>query len=115
MVMCTIKRITMERTMKTHSFSLVISLPNVDDETAADLLFESGCDDSLFGKSCGVYEIDFDREADSFSEAVLSAIKDVHTSGIGSKVIRVLPDDLVNANTLADTAFKNLYLTRALL
>jgi hypothetical protein len=92
--------------MNTYSFSLVITRPEVDEETAADTLYAGGSDDALFSVSGGVYELVFDRESASLRKAVLSAIKDVQKAGIGSRVIRVLPDDLVNANAIAERSGK---------
>ena len=88
--------------MPHHNFSLLISPPTVDEETAASRLYGGGCDDALFSVSGGVYEVDFDREARSLKQAVLTAIRDVERSGIGARVVRVVPDDLVNANTIAE-------------
>jgi hypothetical protein len=73
--------------MDTYSFSLVITQPTVDDETAADRLYSSGCDDSLFSISEGVYLVTFDRKARSLKKAISSAIDDVNKSKIGSRVI----------------------------
>lgn len=92
--------------METYNFSLVVTPPTVDEETAADSLYGGGCDDALFSVSGGVYEVAFDREAPSFEEAVLSAIKDVNKAGIGARVFRVVPDDLVNANAIAERSGK---------
>ena len=92
--------------MDTYNFSLVITRPVVDEETAADALYGGRCDDALFCVSGGVYEVEFDREAPTFREAVLSAISDVNGAGIGSRVVRVVPDDLVNANTIAERSGK---------
>lgn len=90
-----------EAQMQTYNFSLVITSPTVDEETAANRLYGGGCDDALFSVSGGVYEVEFDREARGYREAVRSAIRDVNKSGIGSCVVRVVPDDLVNASVLA--------------
>ncbi len=45
--------------------------------------------------------LDFDREADSFQDAVVSAIAGVESSSIGARVIRIEPDELV---TMAEIA-----------
>jgi hypothetical protein len=92
--------------METYNFSLVITQPPVDEETAADKLYGGGCDDARFSVAGGVCEIEFDREGASFREAVLSAISDVNKAGIGSRVVRVVPDDLVNANAIAKRSGK---------
>jgi hypothetical protein len=92
--------------MHTYNFSLLISSPTVDEETAADKLYGGGCDDALLSVSGGVSEVEFDREAPSLEDAVLSAIRDVNTAGIGAHVVRVVPDDLVNANAIAERSGK---------
>lgn len=92
---------------RSFNFALVITPPSVDEETAADILYGGSCDDGLFCVSSGVYEVDFDREAASLREAVLSAIRDVNGAGIGSRVVRVLPDDLVNASAIAERSGKS--------
>ncbi len=90
--------------MGTFNFSLLITRPTVDDGTVADKLFAAGCDDGTFGVFGGVPEIEFDREAASFREAMESAIGQVDRAGLGSRVVRVTPDDLVNANAIAKRA-----------
>ncbi|MCK5800028.1 MAG: hypothetical protein KAI47_22715 [Deltaproteobacteria bacterium] len=92
--------------MDSYNFSLLISHPAVDEETAADMLYRAGCDDALFSVSCGLYEVEFDREAPSFHAAISSAIKDVDRARMGSRVFRVIPDDLVNANAIAERSGK---------
>jgi hypothetical protein len=92
--------------MTTYNFSLLISPPTVDEETAADRLYAGGCDDALFSVSGGIYEVEFDREASSLVDAVRSAISGVNESEIGARVVRVVPDDLVNANVIAERSGK---------
>ena len=92
--------------MNTYNFSLIITPPDLDEEAAADRLYGDGCDDAIFSVSGGVYEIEFDRGAASLREAVTSAIHDVNRAAIGSQVVRVVPDDLVNANTIAERTGK---------
>lgn len=69
-----------------YDFTLSISRPNVDYDSAANLLFEAGCSDALFGVSGGEYQLDFSREATSFHEAVFLAIRDVRSAGLGVAV-----------------------------
>ena len=47
----------------------------------ANALYESGCDDSTSGTSCGVIYVHFDREAPTMRDAIISAIKEVHQAG----------------------------------
>ncbi len=51
-----------------------------------DAFYEAGCDDALIGTRDGVAYADFCREADSFRQAVLSAIRDVESAGVGARV-----------------------------
>lgn len=83
--------------MSEHTFALILSGP-VDERV--DDLFEAGCDDATFGEVDGVAYADFDREADSFIEAVVSAIRAI-SSVPGLRVRRLEPDDLVTAADIA--------------
>jgi hypothetical protein len=82
-----------------HEFTLILAGPVKIDRQAEDALFEAGCDDALLGSRDGVVFLDFARTADSFSEAVSTAIRDVRTAGFD--VLRVEPDDLVSASEIA--------------
>lgn len=85
-----------------HTFTLL--LDNEDELTTdlEDALFEAGCDDGmLFIKNQVVY-IEFDRDADSLEEAVVSAINDVESAGF--QVARVEPSDLVTSAEISRRA-----------
>jgi len=86
---------------RTFSFSLVLAGAADLPEGVEDGLFESGCDDALLGRRDGVMFLDFEREATSLMEAVLSAVADVHRARTGLFVARVEPDDLVAAAEIA--------------
>ncbi len=62
--------------MPTYQFTLIVEGPDLQDEQRIDALHESGCDDALAGRSHGVQYLDFDREASSLEDAVLSAAAD---------------------------------------
>jgi hypothetical protein len=84
-----------------HEFRLIVSgFDELTDELEGAIL-NAGCDDALLGIQCGVPFLEFEREAASFEEAVLSAIHDVENAGAGLQVLRVEPDDLVNASEIA--------------
>jgi hypothetical protein len=83
----------------THSFTLLLRGRNPLEHL--DALYEAGCDDALFGEREGVFFAEFDREAKSFPEAVESAIRQVESAVRDLKVVRVEPDDLVNASAIA--------------
>ncbi len=82
-----------------HEFTLILAGPVKIDRKTEDALFEAGCDDALLGSRDGVVFLDFARTADSFSEAVSTAVRDVRTAGFD--VLRVEPDDLVSASEIA--------------
>ncbi|MDE0157592.1 MAG: hypothetical protein OXS28_18570 [Gammaproteobacteria bacterium] len=63
--------------MHTHTFTLVVDGPDIQEDAIIDALFENGCDDGTVGRSDGIQFIIFDREAASFAEAVQSAIDDI--------------------------------------
>jgi hypothetical protein len=89
------------RATQAHTFTLVlVGLRELTDEVA-DALYQADCDDALVGSRDGVVFLDFDREAPSFREAVLSAIADVERAGTGARVAHVEPDDLVTMSEIA--------------
>ena len=61
------------------AFTLMVEGADLQSAEVADALFEAGCDDALVGHSEGVQFLDFDREANSVEEAVLSAVADVES------------------------------------
>ena len=63
--------------MSTHHFTLIVDGADLQEESVVNGLFESGCDDALVGSTDGVQFLDFDRDAASLGEAVLSAVADV--------------------------------------
>lgn len=78
--------------MPVHHFTLIVDGPDLQDGAIIDRLFEAGCDDAATGRSDGIQYVDFDREAASFGEAVLSAVKDVdHVVGVS--VVRLADAD----------------------
>jgi hypothetical protein len=85
-----------------HSFTLFLSGADVLSDERLGALFEGGCDDALFGARDGAQYGAFDREADSFSEALASAIEDVSTAVPGLQVVRIEPDQLVTMAAIAE-------------
>jgi len=73
--------------MKTHEFTLTIGGICEATEEFANAIFEAGCDDATCGSSRGRVFVDFDRDAETFLAAVLSAIADVQRAGF--QVIRI--------------------------
>jgi hypothetical protein len=78
----------------TFTFILSGSL-TVGEEEAANRLYAAGCDDAIFSAVNGKYFLDFDREATTLEEAVVSAKADVEKISIGLTVdIVALPEEL---------------------
>jgi hypothetical protein len=86
---------------RTWTFTLVLSGVRELTGEVEDALFEAGCADALLGSRDGAVYLDFDRQSPSFREAVLSAIADVENAGVGARVARVEPDEVV---TMAEIA-----------
>jgi hypothetical protein len=84
--------------MGIYTFRLVVREP-IDDD-GANRLFDAGVDDGYPESGAKGHSIGFDREASSFRQAVLSAIKDVEEANF--EVLRVEPDDLVSAADIAE-------------
>ena len=78
--------------MPAHHFRLIVDGPDLQDGALIDRLFEAGCDDAAIGRSDGIQYVDFDRDAASLGEAVLSAVMDIgHVNGVS--VIRLADAD----------------------
>jgi hypothetical protein len=84
----------------TYAFTLLISGDAGTDERI-DALFDAGCDDATFSHSATISYGDFDREAASLLDALLSAIRAVE-SVEGLVVRRVETDDLVTLPQIAE-------------
>ena len=87
--------------MPIHHFTLILDGPDLQDDALIDRLFEAGCNDAAIGRSDGSQYADFDREAASLDEAVLSAVTDVeHVEGVN--VVRVADVGLVSMTDIAN-------------
>ena len=73
--------------MPVHHFTLIVEGIDLQAEPTIDALFEAGCDDATVGRVDGVQYVDFDREAESLAEAVISAVRDVEKVD-GAAVLR---------------------------
>ncbi|HXV62902.1 MAG TPA: hypothetical protein VEK15_19545 [Vicinamibacteria bacterium] len=69
-----------------------------------DALFEAGCDDATLAFRSGIAYLEFDREAPSLGDAIVSAIRDVERADPRLKVVAVEPGDSVNASEIARRA-----------
>lgn len=85
----------------THSFTLFFKGADVLEDKHLEALFENGCDDALFGVRDGAQYGAFDRQANSFGQALGSAIADVTRAVDGLEVIRIEPDDFVTIAAIA--------------
>ncbi len=90
--------------MKAFKFTLKFALSeaSIDAGHYVELLGEAGCDDALVGiGQKGRIALEFDREADSAFQAILSAIKDIKSVIPDAKLIEATPD-LVGVSDIAD-------------
>jgi len=69
-----------------YEFSLILTASDITDDEA-EKLFESGCDDGSILSRGDITMVQFDREAATLDEALISAIRDVENAGL--KVARV--------------------------
>ena len=86
--------------MPIHHFTLIVDGPDLQDDALIDKLFEAGCDDAAIGRIDGIQYVDFDREAVSLDEAVLSAVTDVERVE-GVSVVRIADAGLVSMTDIA--------------
>ena len=84
-----------------HSFTLFLQGLDVSSDEHIEALYEAGCDDATFGSRDGTPYAIFDRETDSFSDALHSAIHDVLQALPQAQIVRIEPDDLVTMATIA--------------
>lgn len=84
--------------MDAYSFRLVVT-DRIDD-AGANRLYEAGVDDGSPESGPNGHSIGFDREASSFEEALMSAMREVESAGF--EVLRVEPDELVSASDVAE-------------
>ncbi|WP_338522780.1 DNA-binding protein [Pseudomonas batumici] len=90
--------------MEEYQFTLryQLSEQNNDHDALIELLLENGCDDSLVG--CGIpgrLALKFCRDAESATQALLSALQDVKRAIPDARLIEVVPD-LVGLSDIAD-------------
>lgn len=86
-----------------HDFTLILTGITPETVGLEDALFAAGCDDATLSFRMGRPVLTFSREADSLKDAILSAISDVRSAGIGANVLRV---DYCNLVSQADIARK---------
>lgn len=84
--------------MKTHKFTLILSGVAEWSAELADTLYEATNGDIEFNLREGVAYLEFERQARTLRDAILSAIRDVEGANAGVRVVRVESD---TANTIA--------------
>ena len=84
-----------------YSFTLTLSGPDIMNDAALNALFEAGCDDATFSAREGRQGASFDREANSFADAVGSAIADVEGAKLGLAVLRVEREEPLLVSSVA--------------
>lgn len=78
-----------------YHFTLIFRLPQGSPaaDEVVEMLAEANCDDAIVGTGHpGRIALDFDREADSATDALNSAIRDVESALPGIELIEAAPD-----------------------
>lgn len=88
--------------MSAHEFTLIVEGPDLQEDPYVDALFEAGFDDTTIGRVGSIQYLDFDREAESFVDAVFSATEDLEAAVPGVRVVHLEPDDLVTMSEIAE-------------
>ena len=85
--------------MTAHEFTFIVGGidPHADD--FEDRFFEAGCDDATLALMHGAIAVCFEREAENYKQAVLSAYENIIAAG--AKLERFEPDFLVTASEIA--------------
>ena len=81
--------------MPIHHFTLIVDGPDLQDDTLIDAVFEAGCDDAAISRTDGVQYVDFDREAPSLDQVILTAVTDLERID-GVAVVRIADAGLVS-------------------
>ncbi|MFG6535799.1 hypothetical protein [Sulfitobacter sp. CS16] len=84
--------------MTVYDFTFVVDA-DPDDEAFEDRFIEAGCDDATFVLMRGNGHLCFDREAETYKDAVLSAYEQITSTG--ASIVRFEPDFLVSAAEIA--------------
>jgi len=84
-----------------YDFALVVAGVADLTEEGLDALFEAGCDDATPSIHYGALFLEFSRSASSLKEAIITAIRDVLSSGLHLKVLQVDDCNLVSQSEIA--------------
>lgn len=86
--------------MSCHEFTIVATGLSLDSDEWEEAFYEAGCDDATVALQRGAFILCFDREAETFKEALKSACADVKSAG--ASILRIEPDPLVSSSDIAD-------------
>ena len=86
--------------MPIHHFTLIVDGPDLQDDALIDAVFEAGCDDAAVGRVDGIQYVDFDREAASLDQAIISAVADLERIN-GVAVVRIADAGFVSMADIA--------------
>jgi hypothetical protein len=82
--------------MSHYSFTVQVSGIDPSRDDYENRLFESGCADALIAVIDGTLFVDFDRDADSYENAVRSAVRSVEAAGGNVVDVTRTHDSLTN-------------------
>lgn len=86
--------------MRSYEFTFIASGVDPESPDLEEKFFEAGCDDATLAFMKSLLAITFDRAAESYVHAVVSAFRDVLKTGV--TVERFEPDFLVSAAEIAE-------------
>jgi hypothetical protein len=86
--------------MSEYEFELAVEGIDLAHEEIVRRFYDAGLDDATISSRGGQTTIAVAREADTFLDAVMTAIEEVESVS-GARVLRVVPDELVNAADIA--------------
>lgn len=82
-------------------FALVLDgIADLTDEVM-NRLFDAGCGDATFSLRYGLVYAEFSREAESYQQAILTAIEEIRAARVNAEVLRVNACDLVTPANIA--------------
>ncbi|MCS2162664.1 DNA-binding protein [Scandinavium sp. H11S7] len=87
--------------MSLFNFTLTLSGVTSDTTALEDRLFTAGCNDALVCFYGTAVYLEFDRDAQSLAQAVLCAVNDIESAGIGARVESV-DSTLVGLSDIAE-------------
>ena len=82
-------------------FALIVGGVGELSRKVEDALFSAGCDDATLSMRHGRLYVEFSRSARSIEQAILGAIHQVRSAGIGAEVLRVDECNLVTPSEIA--------------